>query len=108
MGWATSVKDQKDGICWAYAICAAAETDAIAQDYVADIDFSKCYLYAIHNLYTKDENNTKAFGDTPEMVMKISQTYNPLALESDYPYSLVDTYTEKDISINLCQFYDLS
>lgn len=104
LGWVTSVKDQKDGICWAYAICAAAETDAIAQGYVADIDFSEGYLYAIHNLYTKDKNNTKASGDTPEMVMKISQTYNPLALESDYPYSLVDTYTEKDISINPCQY----
>lgn len=103
-GWVTPVKQQQDGICWAYAICSVAETDAIRQGFEEDIDFSEGYLYAIHNLYTTNLNNETSDADTPEMAMKIAQTYNTLAYETDYPYSLVSYYTAEDIRINPCEY----
>lgn len=103
-GWITPVKQQQDGICWAYAICSAAETDTIKQGLEKDIDFSEGYLYAIHNLYTTDLNSETSDADTPEMAMKIAQTYNVLAREADYPYSLVSYCTTEDIRINPCEY----
>lgn len=104
LGWVTSVKEQNEGICWAYAICAAAETDAIAQGFVSDVDFSEGYLYAIHNLYTKDKNNENRDGDSPEMALKIAQTYNVLAYEGDYPIDMAGMYGEAEVSINPCPY----
>lgn len=104
LGWVTPIKEQDKGICWAYSICAAAETDAIAQGFVSDIDFSEGYLYAIHNLYTKDKNNENKDGDSPEMALKIAQTYNVLAYEKDYPIDIADMYGETEVSINPCPY----
>lgn len=103
-GWVTPIKKQQDGICWAYAICSAAETDVLRQGLEKDVDFSEAYLYAIHNLYTTDLNSETSAADTPEMAMKIAQTYNVLAREVDYPYSLVSYCTTQDILINPCEY----
>lgn len=103
-GWVTDVKKQEDGICWAYSMCSAAETDVLAQGLETDIDFSEGYMFAVHNLSTQDKNSETATSDSPDLILKTGQNYNLLAYESDYPYSAYSTLTSKDIEINPCKY----
>lgn len=103
-GWVTDVKDQEDGICWAYSMCSAAETDVLAQGLATSIDFSEGYMFAVHNLSTQDKNSETATSDSPDLILKTGQNYNMLAYESDYPYSSYSKLTSKDIEINPCQY----
>lgn len=84
-GRVTSVKTQDDGTCWAYAICAVAESDVLTQGLEKDIDFSEDYYRWFKNNYTPTYIDTEKSGGNYELLYNSLVKGTGLALQSQFP-----------------------